>query len=177
MAIPYRTGYTYQGNPVAVATTGIPVSTVPAAIAALTSQIQAQVTGNEGANAGAVAVFTGDEDANRPNDRIIVATNVDRRVRHDAFIGSYQTGALEEDYVIDVLVSSYSGDPDGVANMTRAWTLAGYVETAVRTDPSLGSTIVVATPAGTKGGQSYWTDSPTGRQTDIIVMVEVKTIN
>lgn len=153
----------------------IPVSTVPTAIAALTSQIQTQV--NTDPNPGSIQVFNGDEDMNRPNDRILVATNVRRTVTHREFIGSLQLGALEEAYTIDVLVSAYSGDPDGVANMNRAWVLAGYVETAVRTDPTLGTTVLIARPAGTQGGQSYYTESPTGRQTDIIVSIFVDTLN
>ena len=153
----------------------IPVSTVPSAIAALTSQIQTQV--NTDPSATAIAVFTGDEDRNRANDRIIVATNVNRTVTHEAFLGSLQLGSLEEKYTIEVLVSAYSGDPDGVANMNRAWVLAGYVETAVRTDPTLGSSVLIARPAGTRGAQSYWTADPVGRQCDITVAIFVDTLN
>ena len=155
----------------------IPVSTVPLAIAAMTSQIQTQVNTGEGSNAAAVAVFTGDEDINRPNDRIIVGTMVNRTVTDEAFLGSLQTGSVEERYTVDVLVSSYSGDPDGVANMNRAWVLVGYVEEAVRTDPTLGTTVLIARPAATKDGQSYWTTSPVGRQCDIVVSILVDTLN
>lgn len=157
----------------------IPVSTVPTAIAALTSQIQTVVNSGEGTNAPSVGLFTGDEDGGmyRPNDRIIVATNVRRTVKPQVLMGSYQQGSLNETYTIDVLVSSYTGDNDPVTNMNRAWVLVGYVETAVRTDPTLGTDVLESHPGGTQGGQSYFTEDPIGRQTDIIVSVDVLTLN
>jgi hypothetical protein len=155
----------------------IPVSTLPTAVAALTAQIQAQVDTQEGANTGAVGVFTGDEDIERPPDRIIVMTGHTRTVFHEDFIGDLSQYALREVYNIDVTCSSYSGDPDGVANMNRAWVLAGYVETAVRTDPSLGTTVLIARPGASREGNSYWTANPIGRQTDVILTIYVETLN
>ena len=155
----------------------IPVSTVPAAIAALTSQIQTQV--NTDANASSIEVVTGEEWMDSPNDLIVVVTNVNRAVTHENYLGGLQADAIEEKYTIDVLCSSWSGDPDPVANMNRAWVLVGYVETAVRTDPTLGGTVPISRPAGSKGGQPFWSvvNDVTGRQTDIIVSIFVDTLN
>lgn len=156
----------------------IPVSTVPAAIAALTSQIQTQV--NTDASASAILVATGEEGTDSPDDLIIVATNVNRGVTHENFMGGLQLGALEEKYTVDVLCTSWTGDPDAIVNMDRAWTLVSYVETAVRTDPTLGGTVPISRPAGSKGGQSFWskgTNGVIGRQTDIIVSIFVDTLN
>lgn len=153
----------------------IPVSTAPAAINALFSQIQIQV--NTDPDASAILVIIGEEGTDAPNDLIVVATDVNRVVTHEAFLGGLQLGSLEEKYTIDILCSSWTGDPDPVTNMDRAWTLVGYVETAVRTDPTLGANVLIARPAGSKGGQSFWSTDPVGRQCDIIVSIFVDTLN
>lgn len=153
----------------------IPVSTVPAAIAALTSQIQTQV--NTDPAATTILVIAGQEGADAPNDLIIVATNVRRSVAERTFIGDLSLDSLEETYTIEVLCSSWSGDPDPVPNMNRAWVLAGYVETAVRTDPTLGSEVLIARPSGSTGGQSQVSETPVGRLTEITVGVYVDTLN
>jgi hypothetical protein len=155
----------------------IPVSTAPSAIAAMTAQIQTQV--NTDAAATAITVVTGEETTDSTDDLIVVATNVNRTVRHENFMGGLQYQSLEEDYTIDVLCSAWTGDPDPVTNMNRAWTLVGYVEMAVRTDPTLGGSVLIARPSGSKGGQSFWSDNNdvTGRQCDIIVSIFVDTLN
>jgi hypothetical protein len=153
----------------------IPVSTVPAAVAALTSQIQTQV--NTDPAASTILVIAGQEGSDAPDDLIIVARNIQRRVTERTFIGDLSAQSLEETYTIDVLCSSWSGDPDPVANMNRAWVLAGYVETAVRTDPSLGGIVLIARPAGTTDGYSRVSETPVGRLTEITVAVFVDTLN
>ena len=152
----------------------IPVSTVPAAVAALTTQVATQVATDS--QAGAILVCQGEVGADAPNDIIQIATNVRRSVKPEAFIGSYQSGSLQEDYTISCLVSSWSGDPDPVAITQRAYVLAAYIETAVRTDPSLGSSVLEAHPAGTDGGNAVWTDSPVGRLFELTVDIVVLTI-
>lgn len=153
----------------------IPVSVVPSAIAALTAQIQTQV--NTDTSASAILVIVGEEGTDAPDDLIVVATNVNRTVRHENYMGSLQAQSLEEAFTIDVLCSSWTGDPDPVANMNRALTLVGYVETAARTDPTLGGNVLIARPSGSKGGQSFWSSDPVGRQCDIIVSIFADTLN
>ena len=150
----------------------IPVSTVPAAVAALTTLITTQVA----TDTQPILVCQGEIGMDAPNDIIQIATNVRRTVRPEAFIGSYQSGSLQEDYTITCLASSWSGDPDPVAITTRAYTLAAYIETAVRTDPTLGSTVIEAHPSGTDGGQATWTPDPVGRLCELSVDIFVTTI-
>ena len=150
----------------------IPVSTVPAAIAALTALIATQTASDP-----TILVCQGEVGMDTPNDIIQIATDVRRTVVPEAFLGSYQAGALQETYTITCLVSAWSGDPDAVAITSRAYVLAGYIETAVRTDPSLGSTILEAHPGGTSGGNATWTESPVGRLCELSVTIDVLTIN
>ena len=74
-------------------------------------------------------------------------------------------------------MSSWSGSADPVAITNRAYTLLGYLEVAVRTDPSLGSTILEAHPSGSDGGEPVWTDEPQGRLCEITETVFVTTLN
>ena len=151
----------------------IPVSTVPAAIAALLAQITTQVS----ADALQITVCQGQWPMDYEPDIIQVATNVRRIIRPEAFLGSYQAGSLQEDYTISCIVSSWSGNPDPALTVNRAYVLAGYIETAVRTDPTLGTTVIEAHPAGSDGGNADWTESPVGRLCEITVDVFVTTIN
>ena len=151
----------------------IPVSTVPAALAALTAQVTTQTA----TDTLPILVVQGEPGMDMPNDIIQIATDVRRTVRPEAFLGGYQQGALEESYTISCLVSTWSGDSDPVAITSRAYVLAGYVESAVRTDPSLGTTILESHPSGTSGGQATWTEDPVGRLCELTVTIDVITIN
>ena len=149
------------------------VSTVPAAIAARTSLLTAQVA----TDSLPILVCQGEPPMDMPSDIIQIATDVMRTVVPQVFLGGYAQGSLEERYTITCLVSTWSGDPDPVAVTQRAYTLASYVESAVRTDPSLGTTIIEAHPAGTTGGNASWTESPVGRLCELSVSINVLTLN
>jgi hypothetical protein len=159
----------------------IPVSTVPLAMAGLFNLIQNQLI--QDPYSQQVLVYYGEPGMDLTDDMIEVGTTVRRAVKPQTFIGDYSLYALEEHYTIECLVSTWSGDPDPLASLNRAYTLVGYVETAVRTDPSLGSEVLQAFPAGTSGGQPVWTggdnedEGPIGRLCEITVMVDVTTLN
>jgi hypothetical protein len=157
----------------------IPVSTVPAAISALLAQTQTQVANDS--DAGTILLIEGQEGDDRPDDIIIIGTNIHRTVTWEAFIGTADLDALGEVYEIESMVSCWSGDSDPVAIKVRAWQLVGYIETGVRTDPSLGGLVVVAQPAGTSGGGVVWSEAvgsaPIGRLCEITVTVRVTTLN
>ena len=151
----------------------IPVSTVPAAIAGLTTLVNTQTA----TDSLPILVVQGEPGMDMPNDIIQIATSVRRTVVPEAMLGSYQLGSLEERYTITCNVSSWSGDPDPVAITARAYVLAGYIETAVRTDPTLGTVVLEAHPSGTDGGNATWTEDPVGRMCELTVSVDVVTIN
>jgi hypothetical protein len=153
-----------------------PPSTVPTAIAALFSMVQSQAATD--ASASQILVTTGEPGMDSPNDIIQIATNVRRRVVPEAFMGGYdQLGPLKETYDIDNIVSTWSGSADPVAAITRVYQLADLIESAVRFDPSLGTTVVEAHPGGTDGGNPEWTTDPVGRLCTLTVTVSVFTLN
>lgn len=154
----------------------VPVSTAAAALAQLLSQVQTQVATD--ALAKQVLVVIGEPGMDLPSDIIQLGTNIRRQVAPEAFMGGYQmAGPLKETYEIECTVSSWSGDPDPVAIVDRAYALAGYIEVAVRTDPTLGATVLISYPSGTTGGNATWTTDPVGRLAELTVYVHVETLN
>ena len=132
----------------------IPVSTVPAAMAYLVASVQALAQTDPAVMAGTdeILVKLGDETKNRPPD-VIEFGSVQRQVKWETFVGSGGQFALYETYEIDVEISSwipYSdvNDDSAVALQVnnRAWQLVAYVETVIRTDPSLGNLVEIAYP-------------------------------
>ena len=151
-------------------------SSVPRACAALLAAITTQVAADP--LASQVLVCIGEPPMDSPNDIIQVVTNVRRVVRPEAMMGSYNvSGPLEENYEIQCLVSSWSGSSDPVSILNRAYVLASYVESAVRVDPSLGSTVLEAHPSGTDGGEPKWTSEPIGRLCELTVTIEARNLN
>ena len=133
--------------------TTIPISTVPKAITAIYTATRAQLTA---AGEGGVLVVVGTPGANDPADMIQVATNVSRTITVASFVGSGGRGWLTEKYDVTVIVSSamatQTAVTDSLTVSNRAWKLLAYVETAVRSDPSLGNLVQIAFPLRTTGG-------------------------
>jgi hypothetical protein len=153
----------------------IPVPTISQAITNLLTLINAQVATD--AQASQVLVVLGQEGADRPNDIVNVATDIRFHLIPEVLMGSFQQGALLEEFEIDVLVSSWSGDPDPATIVARALTLVGYVTTAVRTDPTLGGVELEAYPSTVTGGEAVWTEAPAGRLCEITVTVHCMALN
>jgi hypothetical protein len=152
----------------------IPVSTIPAALAGLQALVAAQVATD--ASAAQVVVCVGEPGMDLPNDIIQLGTDVRRTVKPETFIGSFAAQALDEQYDIECKVSSWSGDPDPVAVINRAYQLAGYIETAVRTDPTLGGVVLEAYPSGTGGGNAEWSGDPVGRLAELTVTIHIENL-
>ena len=157
----------------------IPVSTVPAALSALTALVQTAAAGDTPpAGQDAIYIVQGDVPAiDLPPDIIEVGTTVRRTVQPAEFIGGYAAQALQEKYTISSLVSATSGSIDPVAIVNRAYALAAYIETAVRTDPTLGGNVLDAYPSGTDGGEPGWTESPVLRICELTVNVDCIVLN
>jgi hypothetical protein len=141
----------------------VPVSTVPAAKAALFTAITTQV------NDTSVLVVYGQPGTNRPDD-IIEVGRVHRTVEQHAKVGSYQAGSLHEHYTIEVVVSSYRGNEDGQATDARAWALVANVEAAVRNDPTLANAVLEAVPSQAVG-DDMWADNNAGRMFTVTVEI------
>lgn len=136
--------------------TAIPVSTVPAAIAAIAAAIQAQIAA---AADTTTELFVGTPAQARPNTMIVVATDVRRVPEKAATVGSGGRNWIEEKYtvVVEVTVAKAVQAPTPVTGplsvVDRAWQLVAYVESAVRSDPSLAGTVLEAYPARSSGGR------------------------
>ena len=99
-----------------------------------------------------ILVKLGDETKNRPPD-VIQFGAVNRRIKWETFVGSGGQFSLYEEYEIDCEVSSWLayGDIDDDYTVAlqvndRAWLLLAYVESTIRTDPSLGGLVQIAYP-------------------------------
>lgn len=104
------------------------------------------------AGTGEILVKLGEEVQNRPPDVIEFGT-VNRRVKWETFVGSGGALALYEEYEIACEVSSWlpysdAYDATDAAQQVnnRAWVLLSYLETTIRTDPSLGGIAEIAYP-------------------------------
>ena len=136
------------------------VSTVPLAVAGLQTLVKTQVATD--AKASRILVCLGEPGMDEPNDIIQLATNVRRTVKPETFMGSYTvTGPLRETFDIECIVSSWTGGPDALTCLNRAYVLLSYLE---------------AHPSNTAGGQPEWTDSPTGRLVTINASISVQTL-
>jgi hypothetical protein len=162
----------------------IPVSTVPAAEAYLLSAIQTQAALDPSIQA--MLIRLGEPGRDLPNDSIVVGTNVRRTVTVRTFIGSGGTDWLNEGYDMNVECRSWlaSGDADDTSviatqSLDRAWQLVGYVETAIRTDPSLGGLVNLAYPRSAEQEGPVWVNGPAGAGliTLITINVHVEDLN
>ena len=150
----------------------IPVSTVPAAETYITSAISTAIAGDSLSTS--ILVCTGEPGMDLPNDVIAVGYPETRRaVDPRFFVGSGGSGWLYETYEVDITISTWQGggSSQSATVSARAWTLASYVETAVRTDPSLGGAVIVSYPMDTVGGDPQWTEEPIGLGATITMTV------
>ena len=92
------------------------VSTVPAAIAALTSLITAQVA----TDSLPILVCQGEPPMDMPSDIIQIATDVMRTVVPQVFLGGYAQGSLEERYTITCLPGTLDADARGEVLLRQA---------------------------------------------------------
>lgn len=123
-----------------------PTSTAPAVKAAIVAGVQAALT----AVSDTATLVCYDEPGPAQPDDIVSIGRVDREVTALSLVGSGGTGWLDEQYTIEVIVSSYRGGDDPQTVFERAASLADTVIEFVRSDPSIGGRVVVARP-------SHWT--------------------
>jgi hypothetical protein len=156
----------------------IPVSTVPAVQSALLTAINAAALSDSAPSDFLVCI--GEPSTNAPPAIIEIAKDVRRTVDPPQFVGSGGQGWLEEHYDIDVVVSVAQADTnvdvDALALSERAWQLVGYVETAIRTDPSFGDIVQLAYPREVTGGEVTWAANDVGAVCELTIAVHVEAI-
>ena len=145
----------------------IPVSTVPAVMSYLLTQVSAACAADPAVLAGTdeILVKTGEPAKNLPPN-VIQFGAVSRRVKWESFVGGGGNDALYETYDInlDIYTALAYGDVSddsavALQVIQRAWQLLGYVETAVRADPSLGGLVDIAYPLSSNSPNPEWTDA------------------
>lgn len=142
----------------------IPTTSVPSVRVALKTAITSQINDNE------VEVSNGDPAPGLPDD-VIKIGEIQRQVTPLAMVGDGTRNAFQENYMVEIVVSSQGTDPDTVD--LRAWTLAADVETAVRNDMTLGGLVKKADPGNTQSAGPYWSDDHTNVICDVFVFVNV----
>lgn len=162
--------------------TVIPVSTVPSALAYLNTEIAAAYADDPLASQILVTFIDPGDGPDVPND-IIALGEVVRTVEPVSLVGSGGQGWLNEEYEIECTVSSWtgSGPEQGdntipLAMIARAWQLVAYVETAIRTDPSLGDLVNVAYPMAATAPVVGWTEKPVGLAAEITFRIHVSNL-
>lgn len=160
-------------------TVNIPVSTVPAAQAYLLTNIQALVYGD--ARAADTLVCLGEPSKSAPGGIIEIASDVRRVPVPTTFRGNGGQFWLNESYDISVDISAAAEtidtDVDTLALSERAWQLLAYVETVVRSDPSLGDLVNEAWPSQTTGGRVEWSENNVGRVCELTLLVHCEVLN
>lgn len=154
----------------------IPVSTVPSVI----SYLLTQVTSACASDPLEILVKTGEPAKNLPSD-VIQFGSVRRTVRWESFVGGGGNDALYEiyDLELDIYTALAYGDISddsaiALQVIQRAWQLLGYVETVVRTDPSLGGLVDIAYPQSSVSPNPEWTDGAVGLRVSINAPIHVE---
>lgn len=112
-------------------------SIIPAAKAALKATLDTALAGQ------GVAVFYGLPYTNRPNELVAVANA--RESQEPRSLGNVSRTSNAE---LDIVVSVSYGGGDGQQQVVteRAFAVLALVEAALRSDPTLGSTVIAAQP-------------------------------
>ena len=145
----------------------IPVSTAPAAQTYLLQAIKAQAQFDS--TYLDMLIRIGQPGRDLPNDSIVITGVRSRSVNWQTYRGDGGQFTLDEKYNLGVECSTWAaaGDSDDTStystqSLERAWQLVGYVETAVRNDPSLGELVDIAHPLDAAQEGPEWTSGTSG---------------
>lgn len=147
----------------------IPSSSVPGAIGAILSAITTAAAGDR----STMTICLGVPGTNVDDDIIWIDGEVARSLPVESMIGSFGAQALREVYDLTINVSSFA-DSDDLTVMTRAYQLAAYVESAVRSNPTLGGLVELCVPTGSTGGQPQPVQEPAGVQCELVIKVHIE---
>lgn len=148
----------------------IPTSTAPAARTWLYDQFTAQIAPDPGSPQSSLLICYDDVGTNAPDDVVIVGA-VTRAIGVNSMVGGGGVGWLDERYTVTVTIDVFRGGDDAAAVFTRACLLLDQVCAIVRTDPTLGGTVLTGRPS-TSQAEGEWDDEHMGRHMLITVDVE-----
>ena len=123
----------------------IPVSTVPAVRKWLFDSISAALTPDPLDSSAELLVCLDSPGTYQPQD-IVVIGNVATAISVNSLVGSGGAGWLEERYTVDVDIEVFRGGDSAQQVSERAFLLGAGVLNCVRSDPSLGTNVLVAKP-------------------------------
>lgn len=103
-----------------------------------------------------------DEPGEFQPDDIVSIGKVERALNTNSMVGGGGAGWLEESYTVEVEIEVYRGgdDPQGV--FTRTSDLIDQIVVAARTDPSLGTRVLICKPTNSTC-EVTWDDEHKGR--------------
>lgn len=144
----------------------IPISSVPAARSWLVTTLQASLTAESGSG---LYVGSAPPGTNIPNDGVVVG-RVDRSIDISSLVGGAGKGFLNEAYSIAVEIEVLRGGDNPDLAFDRATALADGVISAVRTDPTMGGSVLWAKPTASTC-EVDWSDDHMGRLASATVQI------
>lgn len=145
---------------------GIPISSAPAAKHWLFTTLQDSLTADPG---NGLVVCLDSPGTNVPNDGVAVG-RVNRSLDISSLVGGAGAGFLNETYTIDVTIEVFRGGDNAELATNRAFALIDGVVHAVRTDPTMGGSVLWAKPT-TSNCDCDWADDHKGRLASATVQI------
>ena len=147
----------------------IPAPTVPTVKAWLQNQCLLNLVPETGYR---LSVCLDDPGPEQADDMVIIGNVPSRKTSPTQMIGNLGAGAVFEEYEMRIIVSVYRGGPDQLAPFNRAWSIAGAVESVIRSDPTFGGAVIVGKPSRSQDG-SQWDADHKGRVVEVEIMISV----
>jgi hypothetical protein len=140
--------------------TAAPASCAPAVKAYLVTLFKGVVDVDANAEDGLVAVSYNEPGNNEP-DNVIWVGKVSRTFKPMRLVGSGGQWWGNEIFEVETNISVIHGQLDPQPCEERAWHLIALLETAIRSDPSLGGLVIQANPT-TSDVDCEWIEGETG---------------
>jgi hypothetical protein len=150
----------------------IPVSTAPQAMVYALGAIKSALSTDSAYGSMYVGLAIPGPDVS--NEIVCITGETNRQVQRQSFVGSMGALSLEEVYEIEVCISAFNDQSDPAVVLNRAWTLAGYVDQAIRNDPTFGGLVLIAYPSSTVGGEVTPIGQPSGLQVNLTTSIRVE---
>lgn len=149
----------------------IPVSTAPTVKTWLFNQLTANLTPASGER---LLVSWNEPGLDLPGDIVSVGDILNRVTTVAGMVGNGQTGFLDEQYSLEVVIDVYRGGDNAKLADLRAWTLSGAVEQIIRGDLTAGGVagIFDFRPAAAQS-TGRWTEDHHGHAVRLTLAVDV----
>jgi hypothetical protein len=122
-------------------------STVQAAQAAILAAISASTVITTSVPPPLVKIGPPQVGVQIPDDLIIIGEQTRQAYQPTVMRGDGGAGWLQEDYKTTLVVDVYRGGDDSTVAQSRLFTLVNAVDDAIRNDPSLNTTVILAWPS------------------------------